>query len=183
MGAVTFFESGKGTSMGDAFNKLYEEAKEEHGHEQGYSGAINCTHLSRDVTRDYHAAKDKKKFIKDLEEKVSKGDTWGICVKEPKANKNKVKSVVKITPQKGAKKWETRYIGYTLFDDREVCSGKTQGECIKKARAYAEKHQCRVHLGLTKVLTKGDTSIGVVEYKQAKNEAKGEYVFVGCAPY
>lgn len=180
MGHVQVYEIAHARSMGEAYDKLHDAAEEEHGHEQGYSGAINSSMFRGDITRQYNAAKDKKKFIEEIQDKCS-GECYGVCLVEPKSNPNKVKSKVTIHPQKGAKKWETVYIGFTLFDDRQVCEGKTQGECIKKARAYAEKHQCRVHITITKKLTKGEPSIGVVEYKPSNKEKLGKYLFIGDA--
>jgi hypothetical protein len=169
--------------MQDALRIAQRNAQEEHGHEQGYSGYINNCGFNGDRTRDYEACKTQKQkdaFIEKLIENCD-NDVYGICLKAPKPNTLKVKSKVILTPQKGARKWETRYVGYTLRDDREICSEKTQGACIKKARAHTEKTQERVHLTITKVMTKGNSSIGHTEYKSSNKETLGLYLFVGLA--
>ena len=182
MGAVTFGVTKKAKSMTEAFNELYREAKEEHGHEQGYSGDINSTRLTADKTNEYRAAKDKVKFIKELDERVPKWETWGVELEAPKANNNKVKSSVAITPQKGAKKWETRYVVYDIQSDSDVASEKTQGAAVKKARAHTEKTQHTTLIDITKVMTKGNSRIGRVQYKSSKTESFGKYFFAVCAP-
>ena len=45
MGASEFILKQRGKNVSDAFKQAYDDAEEEHGHEQGYSGAINCTSL------------------------------------------------------------------------------------------------------------------------------------------
>jgi hypothetical protein len=185
MGRQEVYITQRGTDMRDAFRTAQREAEEEHGHEQGYSGHINSSELRGDYTAEYFAAKKKgkaalDKLIEEWQEKCN-SDVFGVCLEPPKPNKNKVKTKVTITPQKGAKKWETLYIGYTGFDESQVCSGKTQGECVKKARQYSDTHKCTVRLGITKVLTKGSSNIGKVEYKPAKGESLGKYLFIGDA--
>ncbi|MEI6578389.1 MAG: hypothetical protein WCN92_02865 [Eubacteriales bacterium] len=169
--------------MMDAFRKAQEDAREEHGHEQGYSGYINNCGFCGDRTRDYEACKTQKQKDDFIEKLIANcnNDVYGITLKAPKPNKLKVKSKVILTPQKGARKWETRYVAFTLRDDKEICSEKTQGAAIKKARAHTEKTQERTYLTITKVLTKGNSSIGHIEYKSSNKETLGLYLFVGDA--
>jgi len=184
MGATTFREIGYGSSAQEAFSALCEESREELGHQQGYSGGIHDTSLCANKTRHYKAAKNKDKFLDDLEENTSKRDTHVIELKAPKSNTNKIKSVVNINPFKGARKWETRYevYNYRSDDDRAIASEKTQGAAIKKARAYTEKHQVKTYIEIAKVLLNGKTSIGYINYKESKTESQGKYLFVVCAP-
>lgn len=184
MGATTFTSRGRGMSAAKVFSQLQDEAEQEYGHQQGYSGEINCTELTRDITAEYKRAKDKKKFINDMLYEVPKRDSWVIEIKPPKSNTNKVKSKVTTNPQKGARKWETRYVIYRRFgmDERSLGYGLTQGEAIKKARKLAEENQERYSIYLEKVLVVGSSKIADVEYKQSGKETQGEYLFLVCAP-
>lgn len=182
MGRNQVYVKIQGTSMREAFREAQEDAREEHGHEQGYSGEINTSMFDRDMTREYHQAKDKSKFIDTLYERAD-SSVCGICLKEPKTNTNKVKSKVTITPQKGAKQWETRYVvRYSWnYDENEIASCKTQTEAVKKARESTEKTQKPTTITIEKVLVKGSGIIARIEYKSSTKESKGLYLFVGDA--
>jgi hypothetical protein len=180
MGTSKFTVHGEGTSMKDAFQRLYDEAKEEHGNDI-YNGDINTTELSGDKTNAYNLAKDKNKFLNELMLNIDKRDTYGICLKPPKANTNKVKTKVNVMPQKGAKKWETRFVVTESWTDNQVGYGKTQGEAIKKARAHTEKTQHNTNITIEKVLVTGKTLIAQVEYKKSTKESLGKYLFVVAA--
>ena len=184
MGATTFSVKGFGTSVQNAFRDLQQEAEEEYGHQQGYSGEINCTDLTRDITSQYKSAKDKNAFINKMESEVPKRESWFIRLKEPKKNTNKIKSKVTTNPQKGARRWETRYVIYRRFgmDERSFGYGLTQGEAIKKARKLAEDNRERYTIYLEKVLVVSSSKIADVEYKQSGKETQGEYLFLVCAP-
>jgi hypothetical protein len=84
----------------------------------------------------------KTKSYNEIDEYISdncpKREAWGYCVEQPITNKNKVKSQVDVTPQKGTRKWETVYKAVTTWDQREVARDKSQTVCIKKARAFVE---------------------------------------------
>ena len=118
--------------------------------------------------------------MNNLEKRVA----YGITLKEPKVSTNKIKSVVEIKPNKGARVWETRYKVYDPWDESEraIASEKTQGAAIKKARAYTEKNQKRTIIQLEKVLVKGSASIGTISYKSSKTETKGKFLFIVAAP-
>jgi hypothetical protein len=171
----------RGKSMNAAFNDACRDAKEEHGSDY-YNGEINNTNLCKDVTAQHKAAKDKNKFIEEMFDKLSKGDCFGVELEAAKQNTNKTKSVVTPIVQKGTKKWETRYVAELPWTGEQVASEKTQGAAIKKARAYCEKHQCRCNIYVTKVMTKGDTKVAEVSYKQSKTEKDGKYLFIYAAP-
>jgi hypothetical protein len=167
--------------MNDAYNEAYREAEDEYGHQQGYSGHINCTRLTRDITTAYKAAKNKNEFIEEMHEKQGKGDCYGVELSKPVGNTNKVKTTVEITPQKGAKQWETRFVVET-FDAKQVASEKTQGAAVKKAREYCEKHQATCRVYLTKVMVKGVSFVATIRYKPCKSQKEGEYLFIYSAP-
>ena len=183
MGTRTFTQMAEAASMNDAFRNLQRAAREEYGSDI-YNGEINNCELERDVTRQYNAAKDKKKFIEETMNNLEKRVAYGITLKEPKVSTNKIKSVVEIKPNKGARVWETRYKVYDPYDESEcaIASEKTQGAAIKKARAYTEKNQKRTIVQLEKVLVKGSASIGTISYKSSKTETKGKFLFIVAAP-
>jgi hypothetical protein len=54
MGACNIHVVERGNSMREAFNTAVEEAEEEYGHGQGYSGAINSCRLTGDKTTLYN---------------------------------------------------------------------------------------------------------------------------------
>ena len=185
MGRESVYVTQRGKNMHDAFRSAQEDAADEHGHEEGYSGAINSSGLRGDYTNEYFAAKKKGKvaltaLMRKWEEDAD-ADVFGVCLAAPKPNKNKVQSKVTITSQKGAKKWVTKYVATRQWSGEFVASELTQGACVKKARAFAEKNKCGVSLGITKELVKGNSQIGNVEYKPAKGESLGNYLFVGNA--
>lgn len=183
MGTRSFTQMAEAASMNDAFRNLQRAAREEYGSDI-YNGEINNCELERDVTRQYNAAKDKKKFIEETMHNLEKRVAYGITLKEPKSSTNKIKSVVEITPNKGARVWETRYVVYDPWDESEraIASEKTQGAAIKKARAYTEKTQKRTIVHLEKVLVKGSANIATISYKASKTETKGKFLFIVAAP-
>lgn len=185
MGACSIKVYATGTSMQDAFNNAQREAEEEYGHQQGYSGAINCCDLVRDVTNKFNNFSEEDDFEEWILSHTNKRDVYGYCTNKPITNKNKVKTVVHNIPQKGTRKWETRYVAedrngqYNNFHISE----KTQTEAIKKARAYVEKNpNARLEITITKELVEGNTTCAKIDYKKASNERNGHFVFVGFAP-
>lgn len=186
MGATSFGQTRRGTSMREAFKSAVKEAHDEYGHQQGYSGQINCTELVADKTAEYKKAKDKDAFLAQLVNDVPKRDTWGVELEAPVGNKNKIKSVVEITPQKGARVWETRFnvlrITHTSDPDTIIAEEKTQGAAVKKARAHTEKTQETTRIEIEKVLVGGKNRVARITYKKSTTEAPGKYFFAVCAP-
>ena len=172
--------------MREAFKTAVKEAHDEYGHQQGYSGQINCTELTCDKTAEYKKAKDKEAFLSQLVNDVPKRDTWGVELEAPIPNKNKIKSVVEIDSQKGARVWETRYnvIRYThdTRADKQIASEKTQGEAVRIARAHTEKTQETTVIEIEKVLLNNNSRVGRITYKKSTTEAPGKYFFAVCAP-
>ena len=180
MGTTTSTLIVKGKTMAEAFRNASQDAEEEHGHGQGYSGHINVTRLTRDVTSQYKSSSNKAKYIDDLLENLDSGECYGVELEKSKVNTNKIKTTVEIISQKGTKKWETRYVA-ELFGEQTIALEKTQGAAIKKARAYVEKHQCMCRIYLTKVLVKGNSHVASIRYKQSKMETDGKYLFIYAA--
>lgn len=185
MGACSIRVYARGKSMQDAFNNACEEARREYGSDS-YNGQINNCELIKDVTDKRSKFAEEDHFEEYILGQTNKRDVYGYCTQEPITNKNKTKTVVKNIPQKGTRKWETRYIAVAKYAHREPIiniSEKTQTEAIKKARAWVEKNpDYTLEIEITKVLTKGHTSCAEIQYKKASNERDGRYVFVGFAP-
>jgi hypothetical protein len=181
MGAELIYRTSRGKNIQDAFNRACQEDEDYFGHQEGYSGGIHTCSLTKDVT-----SMTKTKSFRDIEEYIAdnanKREAWGFCVEEPIANKNKVKSQVEVTPQKGTRKWETVYKAVTSWDQREVARDKSQTNCIKKARAYVEANpDVSLKVIITKELIEGNSQCATITYKKATNEKLGLYKFVAWA--
>jgi hypothetical protein len=62
------------------------------------------------------------------------------------------------------------------------CEGKTQGECVKKARKYVESQgEGHLNIRVTKKLSEGKAHCAKVSYKPSSSERPGRYVFIGVA--
>ena len=176
MGACSIHVTATGMSMREAFNNAVEEAEREHGHEQGYSGAINCCELVKTVKNGLFSDQD-------ILLNTEKREVWGYCTQEPITNQNKTKSAVENFPQKGTRKWETIY-SIEDYHGEEIASAKSQTDAIKKARLMIEKEpqMRRLNIVITKKLIEGNTKCATVTYKSSNKERKGNYTFVGMAP-
>lgn len=181
MGAELIHRTARGKNIDDAFRRAYEEDQDYYGHQEGYSGGINTCDFRKDVT---HMLKTKSKSeVEDyIAENANKREAWGFCLEQPVTNKNKVKSQVDVTPQKGARKWETIYKAVTTWDGREVARDKSQTTCIKKARAYVESNpDVSLKIIIARELVQGNSQCATVTYKKAKDEKLGLYRFVAWA--
>ena len=188
MGACSIVVSGRGRNMEEAFRHLSEEAAYEYGSDP-YNGCINNCELTGDVTTQRSNFKTKSEFIDHLIDKTNKREVKGFCTEKPIANTNQIKTVVTNYPQKGARKFETRYIAINTFADmtgRGSQPGiieKTQTEAIKKAREYVAKHKhVELKVVVEKILFEGEEICAKIKYKKSSNERDGRYTFVGWAP-
>jgi hypothetical protein len=174
MGACEIRVTARGMSMREAFKNAVEEANDEHGHEQGYSGAINNCKLANQVKKGEYTDDE-------IYEKTDKREVWGYCSQEPIENANSVKSTVTRYPQKGSRKWKTVY--EIIHYNNVVGTKDSQTEAITEARKYAEKYNhTRVDICITKILTEGNSRCATINYKPSNKEREGIYVFIGIAP-
>lgn len=184
MGAVSIVVTAKGKNINEAFKNAQAEAKEEYGSDI-YNGAINNCSFTRDVTSK-RPTMHPDELARWCIDNTGKREVMGWCVEQPKKNENKIKTSVERFAQKGSRKFETVYVGYELDypEDIEVCTGKTLGECIDKARAYVEKKGANyeVRIDVEKRLVQGNKKCAVVKYKKAAGEKEGTYKFAGWAP-
>lgn len=183
MGSASFVNYKRGKTIGQAYTQAVKDANDEYGHQQGYSGAINCSTGYTDVTRKFKASgKTLDTFIQEGLNNLSKHDNcWAVCVDEPITNNNKVKSQVKHIVQPGTKKWILKYAVTTGWHQEQIGSYASKGEAVKKARAYTEKNQTSTEVHMMKVLEKGKTLTAEIVYKKAPNEKEGRWVFFGWA--
>ena len=182
MGACSFSTSSRGKSMSDAHKRAVEDARDEYGHQQGYSGTIASVSGYRDMTDEFKRSKKSlREFINDT---IDKADKWGpcfaICEEEPQTNKNKIKTQVEHIVSKGTKKWELRFV--VTSRDNTIGSKTTKGDAVKLAREYSEKNQTRTSIHMEKVLVGSNSKVAEINYKPSTSEKEGKYIFYGYAP-
>ena len=180
MGASLIERTIKARNINEAWKQVYKDAQDYSGHQEGYSGDFNTCKFSKDVT---NLVMTKGSKLDDyIIDNCDKREAWGYCLSQPVANKNKIKSQVDVTPQKGTRKWETVYKAVTSWEDIEIARDKSQTVCIKKARAYVEVNpNVSVKVIIAKELTEGNTKCATVTYKKSTTEKLGLYKFVGWA--
>ena len=184
MGATQFRERGTGRTAQEAYKKLCEIAEDEYGHQEGYNGTISTTTGFKDETEIYKKSKfdDVYAYIRDRFEShsMSKRDCSAICVRQPIANNNKVKSQVEHIVTPGTKKWILKYFVHTGYDIF-IGAYLTKGEAVAKARAHTEKTQESTYVTMEKVLDKANKTVAKISYKKSSTERNGEWIFFGYA--
>jgi hypothetical protein len=95
------------------------------------------------------------------------------CIEKPVVGK--IKYVPEIYKNK-VRKFETVYIG-TIHGDT-VCTGKTLGECTKKAKEIAEKRNDRITISMEKHCVSNNNTFGRIVCEGSK---KGKWLFTGEA--
>lgn len=185
MGAISFRQRWHGATLQQAYKKAVEVAISDYGTDN-YNGTISTTNGVRDVTKSFKSSGlSIDAYIADAinNHKCQKwGDAWAICVKEPKTNKNKIKSQVDHNVIKGTTKWELKYVVVEGWDENEIGAYKTKGEAVKKAREYTEKNQKTTKIFMEKRVV-GSGLVATVKYKQAQNESDGEWILFGWAAH
>lgn len=181
MGAELIERTVRARNIKEAWDIIYEEAQHYSGHHEGYSGDFNTCDFAKDVT-----SMKKSKSLREIDEYIAdncnKREAWGYCVEEPILNKNRIRSQVEVTPQKGTRKWETIYKAVTSWEGTEVARDKSQTACIKKARVYVEANpNTSIKVIIAKELIEGNTQCATVTYKKSTTEKLGLYKFIGLA--
>ena len=184
MGAQFFHETVRGKSMADAYKKVCQEAEDEYGHQQGYSGQINSSAGFRDITSEYKSSKlTIGQYIDNVTADLYKPDgAQGICVQEPVVNNNKIKSVVDHKVFKGTRKWNLVYTAHVKYK-HPLKSYYNKGDAVKAARAYTEKSGESTYIKIERVLDKssGSDIVAEIKYNASTKEDEGNYVFFGYA--
>lgn len=181
MGSQQFTVRSRGRSAKEAYDRAVEEANDEYGHQQGYSGAINATPGFTDVTKKYmQSGLPKYNFIeKRLDELTKFQGAECICIREPKVNNNKIKTQVENIVTPGTKKWVLKYA--VQSGSNVVGQYETKTEAVKKARDYTERTQMSTFITMVKELEKTNPIVARITYKKAVNEQDGEWEFYGWA--
>ena len=181
MGSQSFKTYSRGKSANDAYNRAVEDANDEYGHQQGYSGEINSSGGFRDVTSKFKASgKSLDVYINERLDSLSKFDgAEAICIEQPVTNNNKIKTQVDHIVEKGTKKWVLKYVVHG--SGGRIGSYNTKGDAVKAARAYTEKNIGTTVVHMEKVLEKGKTEVARINYKKATNEKDGRWIFYGWA--
>jgi hypothetical protein len=180
MGATLITRYGQGLTMAEAFKRVQEEDRDELGSDY-YSGGTHHTHLTAKVSN------SKVSNIDELEAWVqkngSKGNAYGVVTSDPVVNKNKIKSVVTDHPQEGTRKWETVYVAQEKYGKKVVGSARFKKDAIDKARKHTEKTKKPTEVLIKKVLPTSQVTVcAEVNYKPAKDEREGHYMFAAWAP-
>lgn len=183
MGSSWFTTQSRGKNVQTAYDRAVENANDEYGHQEGYSGEINSSAGCRDVTKEFKASKKTlNKFVAEQQDKLSKHQgAQAICLEEPKANENKTKSHVEHVVTPGTKKWVLKYVvsGY----DGEISSHDTKGDAVAAARVYTEKYLCSTVIQMEKRIEKSNAIVAKVTYKRSSTERDGIWLFFGWASY
>lgn len=183
MGAVEIYVEQEGTSMRDALKRAQDKARDMYGNDY-YNGRINNCSLSNDLTMSFKQCttmKQRNDFVNERMCNADKGEVYGICMREPKADTRKIKSKVETFPQKGARKWKTAYEIYNNNDEL-IDTKYDQTSAIKRAREYTESTMFTSRIFITKKLVNGNVQVAKIVRKEDRNNKLGKYIFFGCAP-
>ena len=177
MGRQSFYNKVQAPNMSKAYSTACANMREENGHQEGYSGDINaCGGYYSDKTSHFKSSGlTLDKYI----EKYESDDCIGICIKEAKANTNKIKSVVKHEVFKGTRKWELTYVVETKWGDNQLGSKDNKADAVKIARAHTEKTREATVIRIERKLVGSNSRVAEITYKGSTNEVQGTYVFFG----
>ena len=183
MGSQSFTVISRGMSAKEAYERAVAEADDYHGHQEGYSGAINATPGFSDATSKWKASGlPRYNFIEERLEKLTKFQgAECICIREPKHNTNKIKTQVEHIVEAGTKKWVLLYCVYEAWSNKFIASFQKKGEAVARARQHTENTKAETHVRIEKKLHKGIPLTAKITYKKAKDEAEGEWEFYGWA--
>lgn len=183
MGSSWFTTQARGKNVQTAYNDAVDDANDEFGHQEGYSGEINSSAGFRDVTKEFKASKKTlNQFMADQQDRLSKHQgAQAICLEEPKANENKTKSHVENVVTPGTKKWVLKYV--VSGHDGEISSHDTKGAAVTAARAYTEKYLSSTVIKMEKRIDKSNAIVAKVTYKRSSTEKDGKWIFFGWASY
>jgi hypothetical protein len=176
MGTIIKEATIRGKTLQEAFKTLQEEDRDEHGNDIYNGGWNNCQGIKEVTASEF----DRKLSAGDMskhEPAVAK------CTRKPVLNTNTIKTQVERFPNKGARKWVTKYVAYETQWGTQIVNEESQAEAIRKVREHVAKNpNQRISVDIIKEL-QGDTKVATITYKPAKNEADGEWEIYGGMPY
>ena len=179
MGSIQKTAVINGKSLNAAFKSLQKSDAVEYGTDCYNGGWNNCQGV-KEVTAAEFNRRVNESDISKHEPAIAK------CVKKAKVNSNTIKTQVDRFPNKGTRKWVTRYVAYAGFFGYEPTniSELSQAEAVKKAREFVNKNpEVRLTIKIEKVLDKQETKVAVIKYKPSKGETDGEWEIYGCMSY
>lgn len=181
MGASFFQQGIRANNPREGYSDLVEQAEDEYGNDP-YSGTIATTHGFNDYTTEFKNSKlSADRFINKKSDDLSKRDCACICIEEPKANTNKIKSVVEHDVFNGTRKWELIYRPMSVNGNWKGAGYDKKGDAVKAAREYTEKTGIETIVVILKRLSKtsGSDIVAKIKYKPSTTEKKGKYIFFG----
>jgi len=151
MGRQDYSQVGYGFTEAEARRNAIEEARDEYGDQEGYSGAMNCATGERDKSK---------------------------CLEKPILSKS---CSVEKKVQKGARKWETVFIIEPSWGDnfrRKILKNSTQAKAMAEAKRLALETQQEYVVRIDKQLIQGNAEIARIKPKKSK---RGKWLFTGWA--
>tara|TARA_R110000850_G_scaffold124364_1_gene242613 strand:+ start:13550 stop:14074 length:525 start_codon:yes stop_codon:yes gene_type:complete len=173
MGASSVFDDASGSSPEEAYRKLSEDTREEHGSDF-YNGQINDLNL----VGEFHG--NSEEFETFIDMKCNKGDVYYMTRNKAVPNTNKIKTVVHRKPAKGTRKWITEYA--VTCRSRHLGASEKQDEAIEYARRNAEETKEPCIVNIRKRLVSHSPNVAIIEYKRSSKECYGSYLFGALAP-
>lgn len=182
MGSQVFKNYSRGRDVREAYNNAVQDAEEQYGHQEGYSGEINSSAGFRDVTKKWKASKlsIEAYMEKELDRLTKHQGAQAICIEEPRGNTNKVKTQVEHVVTPGTKKWVLKYVALSDYAGT-LGSFRTKAEAVSCARKYTEKSGSPSYVKFRKELEKGSDLAAKITYKRASDERMGKWFFFGWA--
>lgn len=147
MGAMSFYETGKGRNAREVYNALCEEAIAEYGHD-GYNGTISTTML-----RNYQQRTIAKVYTKQAEKdayeyamRADFGEKWTADYLDLGVCEYLVRTIKKVRVPKDAPKYEMRYVVMESNADPRntkavLAAVSTKEEAEKIATDYGMTHR------------------------------------------
>lgn len=183
MGASFFQQGIRANNPREGYSDLVEQAEDEYGNDP-YSGTIATTNGFSDYTNEFKNSKlSADRFINKKSDDLAKRDCACICIEEPKANTNKIKSVVEHDVFTGTRKWELLYVPMSSNGNWTGAACDKKGDAVTSAREYTEKTGTETIVVIKKRLSKtsGNNIVAKIKYKPSTTEKKGKYIFFGWA--
>jgi len=138
MGRQDYSQVGYGFTEQEARRNAINQAEDMYGHQEGYSGQINCSTGEEDRVK---------------------------CLKRPKIAKTcKVEKI----KQSGARKWKTVFVVTPQFGGEQVIIDTTQADAIKEAKRLALENQTQYVVLIDKQLANGDMNVATVTPKKSE---------------
>jgi len=177
MGGILKRQTISGRTLQEAFKRLQEIDRQEHGNDYYSGGWNNCPSVREVSSKSYDDTDD-----------LSKGSgAIAKCIRQPKVNTNTVKTTVDRFPNKGARKWVTMYVAKSSRYETEhymSIKDESQAEVIRKARIHVENNpKAKLTIVIEKHLIKQEAKVAEIKYKPSTTEKDGEWEIFAVVSY